>query len=104
MNRNPGNINRYLLKLIILLVMVMCNGLANKLFSQEKTRIRIINADEISYDRRIDPNNQQLVGDVILEHDSIYLYCDSALLNDRTIQVEAFNNVRIRSGDTLNLY
>ena len=84
--------------------MVMCNGLANKLFSQEKTRIRIINADEISYDRRIDPNNQQLVGDVILEHDSIYLYCDSALLNDRTNQVEAFNNVRIRSGDTLNLY
>jgi len=82
----------------------MSTGFVSKLFSQEKARIRIINANEISFDRKIDPNNQQLVGDVILEHDSVYLYCDSALLNDLTNQVEAFKNVHIKSSDTLNLY
>jgi lipopolysaccharide export system protein LptA len=73
-------------------------------FSQEPALIRLIQADEIRYDKRAQMNVQVLSGHIILEHDSAYLYCDSAYLNEVENRVEAFGNVHVESKDTLHLY
>ena len=45
-----------------------------------------------------------LIRSVKLRHDSMYMYCDSALIYEKTNSVEAFGNVRMEQGDTLFIY
>ncbi len=73
-------------------------------FSQDTALIRLIQADEISYDRRANANVQVLTGNIIMEHDNIYLYCDTAYLNEVENRVEAMGNIHVESRDTLHLY
>ncbi len=75
-----------------------------ELFSQEQVLIRLIQADEIRYNRKLTGEVQILSGHVILEQDSTFLYCDSAYLNENENRVEAFGDIRIKASDTLNLY
>ena len=61
----------------------------------------------LTKDRRIKlarPDVQVLIGNVKLRHDSMYMYCDSALIFEKTNSVEAFSNVRMEQGDTLFIY
>ncbi len=46
---------------------------------------------------------QKLVGDVQLHQDSVYMYCDSAIIEDR-YRVQAFGNVTIQQGDTAVIF
>ena len=43
-------------------------------------------------------------GNVIFEHDSAFLYCDSAVYNSQTNSLDAYRNVRIKVNDSLNLF
>ncbi len=71
---------------------------------KEKKRIDIIQAESLETDARIVANAQRLLGDVILKHSTITMWCDSAYLyTDRNV-VDAFGNVHILKDDTLNLY
>jgi hypothetical protein len=45
-----------------------------------------------------------LVGEVILEHNQAYLYCDSAYAYTSSNNVDAYGNVHINQGDTIHLY
>ena len=50
------------------------------------------------------PDVQVLIGSVKLRHDSMYMFCDSALIYEKVNSVEAFGNVRMEQGDTLFIY
>ncbi|GHT64896.1 hypothetical protein AGMMS50239_23490 [Bacteroidia bacterium] len=52
----------------------------------------------------LEQNIQILRGNVVMRHDSSYMYCDSAYFNDATQTMEAFSNVRFEQGDTLFIY
>lgn len=54
--------------------------------------------------RLFEHNIQILQGNVILRHDSSFMYCDSAYFNDVAQTMEAFGNVRFEQGDTLFVY
>ena len=72
--------------------------------AQKKTRIRIIEADQL---QGIQSGKEELnifTGNVIFEHDSAFLYCDSAVLFSEQNSLEAHRNVRVKISDTLNLY
>lgn len=73
-------------------------------FSQEKKRVDIIQADYLEADDKIAPNAQRLVGNVIISHKDIIMWCDSAYTYTGTNRVDAFGNVHINQGDTINLY
>jgi lipopolysaccharide export system protein LptA len=72
--------------------------------AQKPAKVKLIKASELNYDKRLGEKVQRLVGNVILKHDSTYLYCDSAYLNELTNSFDGFGNVRIKASDTLNLY
>lgn len=71
---------------------------------KKKTRVDLLNADSMIVSERLPPNTQLLIGSVKLRHDSMYMYCDSALVYENTSSVEAFDNVRMEQGDTLFIY
>lgn len=71
---------------------------------KKKTRVDLLYADEAQADKELMPDVQILIGSVKLRHDSMYMYCDSALIFENTNSVEAFDNVRMEQGDTLFIY
>ena len=70
----------------------------------KKTRVDLLYADEAQADKEARPDVQVLIGSVKLRHDSMYMYCDSALIYENINSVEAFGNVRMEQGDTLFIY
>ena len=69
-----------------------------------ETFVYLLHADETRYNKRINPDAQILVGDVVFRHDSMYMYCDSALFYEVSNSLDAYGNVRMNQGDTLFLY
>ena len=76
----------------------------NKKPEKKKTKVYLLHADEGQVDKLARPDVQLLIGNVRLRHDSMYMYCDSAVIFEKTNSVEAFSNVRMEQGDTLFLY
>lgn len=66
--------------------------------------VYLLNADEIRFEKHINPDAQRLIGNVIFRHDSMYMYCDSALFFQEKNSFNAYHNVRMEQGDTLFLY
>ena len=72
--------------------------------SEKKTRVDLLYADSAVADKEHRPDVQVLIGSVRLKHDSMYMFCDSALIFEKVNSVEAFGNVRMEQGDTLFIY
>ncbi len=66
--------------------------------------VYLLNADLIRYEEYVNPDAQRLMGNVVFRHDSMYLYCDSALFYKERNSFDAYHNVRVEQGDTLFLY
>ena len=66
--------------------------------------VYLLHAAETRFNQRINPDAQILVGDVAFRHDSMYMYCDSALFYEASNSLDAYGNVRMNQGDTLFLY
>ena len=83
--------------------MVLCIiGFAG--FSQEIKRIELINAEVLEYDESKGDKIKRLKGDVVFKHEGLTMYCDSAYLSSATNTLDAFSNVRILQGDSLQIY
>jgi len=74
------------------------------LFSQSPTKIQLVNADVLEYDEQRGEKVKRLIGNVVFKHDKVLMYCDSAYLYSETNLLEAFSNVRLKEGDSLNVY
>ena len=71
---------------------------------QEKpTKIELIHADSLNYDKEVNQNVRRLVGNVSLKHEDAIMNCDSAYLFAETNSMEAFGRIRINQGDTVSL-
>ena len=69
----------------------------------DPTRVYLIHADELLYDRWDNNGAQVLTGNVQFEHDGARLYCDSANFFESSNSFEAWGHVRMVQGDTLSL-
>lgn len=77
--------------------------LAANVQAQEKKRVEIIQAESLVQSETI-ADAQRLLNDVIVKHNDILVYCDSAYTYEGTNRVDAFGRVHINQGDTLHLY
>lgn len=73
-------------------------------FTQEVTRIKLVRANDLKFEKKFNDKIQRLLGDVVLQHDETLLMCDSAWLNSEENFFNGFGHVHIQSGDTLNIY
>ncbi len=70
----------------------------------KQTLIYLERSDLVRFDNENLPDIQVLIGNVILRHDDVYLYCDSAHLNQNTNSFKAFGHIKIKQGDSLEIY
>jgi len=76
-------------------------------FSQEreKKKIELLHAEELRFDRDVDPDKRILTGDVRFKHNKTLLFCDTAFLFQEANRVEAFGSIHIKEeDDSLNIY
>lgn len=88
------------LSLISLICVLAFSG---KSSAQNRKKVQIINADVGAYNERIVANAQRLLGNVNISVDGALMWCDS-MYNYTNNSVDAFGNVHIVRGDTLNMY
>jgi lipopolysaccharide export system protein LptA len=88
----------------ILCLCTVCLVIAQEVKTEKKKRVDLLHADAGQADKLLRPDVQVLIGSVRLRHDSMYMYCDSALIYEKTNSVEAFGHVRMEQGDTLFIY
>ncbi len=69
-----------------------------------KDMVYILNSDETIGNELLRPDITLLQGNVKLRHKGMYMYCDSAYLNEKLNSFEAFGKVRMEQGDTLFIY
>lgn len=72
-------------------------------FAQNKKRVEILRCDLLDYDQRIIAGAQRLLGNVNITVDGALMWCDS-LYSYNNNTVDAFGNVHIVRGDTLDMY
>lgn len=89
---------------ILLISLFFTTTFVDEVKAQNKTKIRIVQADDLLGDNTTGQDLNIFVGNVIFEHDSAFLFCDSAVLYSKTNNLEAHRNVRVKVSDTLNLY
>jgi len=92
-------INRYLV-FVFVIIFPFTHGIAQK----KKTEIKIIHSNTLEHNEKLGIGLKKLIGEVELQHEDVFMYCDSAYLYGNQNLVEAFSNVYIRRGDTLHLY
>ena len=74
-------------------------------FSQEAEKTKIqYSGTTWEFNKDIYEFGPRILGNVVMNHDSAFLYCDSAYVNETENKVLAYGNVRIKLSDTLNLY
>lgn len=100
MYRNPIQFNN-LLKLGLL-----CVGLIFSLltYGQKSKNVELLHADKMRGDADIGEDVRLLVGNVKLKHESAIMFCDSAVQDEASRSFDAFGNVHIIQGDTLDIY
>lgn len=71
--------------------------------AQKKKKVQILHCDLGAYNERIVANAQRLLGNVNITVDGALMWCDS-MYSYTNNSVDAFGNVHIIRGDTLNMY
>lgn len=73
-------------------------------FAQKKTKVELLNANTLEYDESLGKNVRRLIGDVRLKHEDAIMTCDSAYMYAETNSFDAFGNVHIFQGDSVQLF
>ncbi|MDD3686792.1 MAG: OstA-like protein [Bacteroidales bacterium] len=78
------------------------------LYSQQKPdtahrKVEIMHANTLEYDESTGVTAKRLLGKVVFKHEEAYMFCDSAWFFDDSNTIQAYNNVRIKQGDTILL-
>lgn len=85
---------------------LLCAGLilCTLSFSQKTKNVELLHADKMRGDADIGDDVRLLVGNVKLKHESAIMFCDSAVQDESSKSFDAFGNVHIIQGDTINIY
>lgn len=73
-------------------------------FAQEKKMIEILRSGYAESVTGMGVDAQRLVDSVLIRHEDILMWCDTAYLYSGTNKVDAIGKVHIKQGDTLHLY
>lgn len=85
---------------LIMLGMVICFSV----IGQEPTRIELVHADRMQFDRELGEDVRRLINNVHFRHEDADMYCDSAFLIASTNSIRAYGNVYIQINDSVSIY
>ena len=88
---------------LILIIIVGLLVFSGNSIAQNKKKVEILHCDQLLFNEHIVANAQRLIGNVKITVDGALMWCDS-LYSYTNNMVDAFGNVHIIRGDTLNMY
>jgi len=71
---------------------------------KKKRKIEILHSNALKYNKEKNPNIRKFIGDVAFKHNEFTMYCDGAYSYLNINKIDAFSNVHIKKGDSLNLF
>jgi lipopolysaccharide export system protein LptA len=71
---------------------------------ENETRVELIRADEMRFDRSIAPDARRLIGDVRFRHEDAIMHCDSAWQFTVDNRFNAYGNVYIQVNDSVEIF
>ncbi len=86
------------------LLILGIQGYTGHIFAQKKTKIQLIKAESMLGQNQHGKELNIFIGDVVFEHDSAYLYCDSAVFDNSENNLRSYGKVHVKVNDTLSLY
>jgi lipopolysaccharide export system protein LptA len=99
---NLGSFLKTLSRLAFIVLICLLAFLENT-DAQKKTLVNILQADDLNYNEHIVANAQRLLGHVKISVNGAFMWCDS-MYSYTNNTLDAFGNVHIVRGDTLNMY
>jgi lipopolysaccharide export system protein LptA len=72
--------------------------------TKKGNKIEILNANTLQFEERNGKKIKRLIGNVQLKHDNALMFCDSAYIFSKTNTMDAYSNVKITQGDSLQLF
>lgn len=88
---------------LILISLICLLAFSGKALAQNRKKVEILHCDLLDFNQKIVANAQRLLGNVNITVDGAMMWCDS-LYSYTNNTVDAFGNVHIVRGDTLNMY
>lgn len=88
---------------LILITLIFILAFSGNSRAQNRKRVEILHSDEGNYNAKIVASAQRLLGNVNITVDGAIMWCDSLYLYVNNT-VDAFSNVHIIRGDTLDMY
>jgi lipopolysaccharide export system protein LptA len=89
--------------LFLFMLLSILNPGQNSAHAQEPQQIEY-DADDILYDKDIADGAYRLINHVVFRHKNTVMYCDSAYFFTKINSLEAFKNVHINQGDSVQIY
>ncbi len=99
-----GTYKYFFLLLISLIITSVSASQDSEPQKKKGKKIEILHADLWQIDETIDKDLQQLLGNVALKHNEVWMNCDSAHYYQKKNHVKAYGRIHIQQGDTLHLY
>jgi len=72
--------------------------------TEKGNKIEILNANTGFFEEINGVKINRLIGDVQLKHDDVLMFCDSAYIYKGTNTMDAYSNVKITQGDSLQMF
>jgi len=88
---------------LILIIFICLLAFSGRSQAQNRKRVEILRCDLLDVNERIVANAKRLLGNVNITVDGALMWCDS-MYSYTNNTVDAFGNVHIVRGDTLNMY
>ncbi len=77
---------------------------SDSLREKKETRIKLVHADLLYFNTSLPTGTQCLKGNVVFRHGDATMSCDSAYLRKKDQSLEAFGDVKLKQGDSVNMY
>lgn len=71
--------------------------------SEKPTKIELLHADSLDYNKEVNQNVRRLIGNVSFKHENAIMNCDSAYLYAETNSMEAFGRININQETSVSL-
>ncbi len=89
---------------MLLAIILSLSWILTENASAQQVRKIDINADYIEFNSETGNNAKRLIGNVQFRHEDVFMTCDSAWYYSDENVVDAYSNVHLWQGDTLDLY
>ncbi len=107
MNNRPDTVffrNKTFISCLKILSLGLLLIAGSALHAQKTTKIELVQANSLEFDKTLNKDVRRLLGDVILKQDNALMYCDSAYLYSESNKFDAFGKIHIHASDSVDIW